>query len=330
MPKINRRNVRKPGVMKRWEPTTYTKSTQSISTEDAIEKVMLVYETEGYREKTLKGYRAYYDEFIRVIGIRELERIHKDDIRAYIKHQLDKRNLSPVTVNIRLASLRSVFNRMVAEDLIEESPFKEIRKLRTDEGQIFSLTDQQVKRLFSVVDLDTYAGYRDYVAMLTMLKSGLRSNEINSLEISDLDLDNRVMMLPGAKNKNRKTRSIPMTLQLAEEIRGLIAEAREYFGADISYVFVNQFGQQMRNDHLRKRVDKYAHQAGLKGECRASPHSLRHTFAVRFLSSGGDIKTLQSILGHSDLASTEIYIKYTDETVKQNFDKVFARDNKRL
>ncbi|MBN9655994.1 tyrosine-type recombinase/integrase [Halobacillus sp. GSS1] len=316
--------------MKRWDSTVYSRSNESISVSDALEKVMLVYETEGYREKTVRSYRSYYEEFIEIVRRENVSDITKDDARRYIKFLLDKRGLSPVTVNIRLASLRSVFNRMVSENILEESPLDSVKKLRTDEGKVFSLTDNQVTRLFNAVDTDTFAGYRDYVAMLVMLKSGLRSNEVNSLDIIDLDLDNRVMMLPGAKNKNRKSRSVPMTVQVAQEVRNLIAEEREYFGPDIQKVFVSQFGQQLRDDHLRKRLDKYARKAGLKGECRASPHSLRHTFAVRFLSSGGDLKSLQSILGHSDLASTEVYVKYTDERVKENFDKVTAKDTKRL
>ena len=114
--------------------------------------------------------------------------------------------LAAGTVNIRLGGVKSIFSRLVKEGILTENPCKDIPKLQTDEKPIFAFSDRQLKRLFSIIDKTSVAGYRDYVAMITMLYCGLRANEIENLEISDIDFDNSVIMLPGSKNKNRKIR----------------------------------------------------------------------------------------------------------------------------
>ncbi|WP_404459498.1 tyrosine-type recombinase/integrase [Sutcliffiella horikoshii] len=327
MPRLKR----KTGVSKRRDIIADRKHLKPYTTvTDALTSVMNIYITEGYRDRTMNDYRKYWDEFITTAGIMSKDNICDvtvHDIRKYIAIMLKERGLSPVTVNIRLGGVRAIFTRLEAEGVINESPVKMVRKLKTDEQRVLMLSDKQIRRLFSVIDKDSFAGFRDYVAMLTMLKCGLRANEINSVETSDVDFENRVILLPGAKNKNRKTRSVPISTKVADEIAQLVTESREYFGNSITHIFVNQFGEPMREDQLRKRMDKYARLAGLKEECRASPHSLRHTFSVNYLRGGGDIRSLQAILGHSSLESTEIYLDYSDEVVSEQYNKVNLNDS---
>lgn len=321
------RSKRNTGVKRRRGPneTDAESYRPSADYNVAVDRLVMIYQTELYRDKTISGYRAYFAEFIDIIEKVNLDAVTEDDFRRYITHLLNVRGLSPVTVNIRLSSVRAMFKRMLNEGIIEHNPAERIRKLKTDEQRIFTLTDDQVRRLFSVIDIDYFPAYRDYVAMLTMLKCGLRSNEINALEVRDIDFENSVIVLPGAKNKNRKTRMVPMTQQVRREISELIAEVREAFG-EVTLVFTNQFGEPLRFDRIRKRMQIYAKKAGLVDEVRASPHSLRHTFAVNYLRNGGDLRSLQMILGHSDLATTQIYLDYSDDTVMEKFSEVEKRD----
>lgn len=318
------------GVYKRREFSVTRAPTAYITIVDALNRVMTIFQTEGYRERTINDYRNYWSEFIETIGVRETDNINDitvNHFRLYIDTLLNVRKLSPVTINIRLGGVKSIFSKLAANDIINENPAQKVPKLKTDEQRIFTLTDKQLKRLFSVIDRDTFAGFRDYCAMLTMLKCGLRSNEINALEINDIDFENCVILLPGAKNKNRKTRVVPITKEVRDCLYDLVAETQEYFGTDVKHVFTNQYGEPMRNDHIRKRMDKYARIAGLKDECRASPHSLRHTFAVNYLKRGGDIRSLQMILGHSDITTTQIYLDYTNDDVSEQYRKVMEDEN---
>lgn len=326
--KVITRSKRNTGVHRRRGPNDVDVDSYRPSNDynAALDRLIMIYQTELYRDKTIMGYRAYFKEFIDIIDKVNLDAVTEEDFRRYIAELLNVRRLSPVTVNIRLSSVRAMFKRMQNEGIIEHNPAERIRKLKVDEKRIFTLTDDQVRRLFSVIDTDYFAAYRDYVAMLVMLKCGLRSNEINSLEVRDIDFENNVIVLPGAKNKNRKTRVVPMTPKVKREMSELIAEVRDTFGSDVTLVFTNQFGEPLRFDRIRKRMQIYAKKAGLDTEVRASPHSLRHTFAVNYLRNGGDLRSLQMILGHADLATTQIYLDYTDDTVVEKYNEVSERD----
>ncbi|MGI2732496.1 tyrosine-type recombinase/integrase [Bacillus cytotoxicus] len=118
-----------------------------------------------------------------------------------------------------------------------------------------------------MIDKTSYAGYRDYVAMLVMLKCGLRINEVNSLEVGDVDFDNGVILLSGRKNKNRKSRVIPMSKKVQNELAQLVTETKEYFDGLGKHVFVNSFGEPLKYDHIRKRMNYYVKQAGLTKIC---------------------------------------------------------------
>lgn len=155
---------------------------------------------------------------------------------------------------------------------------------------------------------------------------GLRINEINSLEVNDIDFENEVIILPGSKNKNRRTRIVPMTKKVTSVLKQLITETKSYFSDINNYVFVNNEGEVLKDDHIRKRMHYYGKKANLLGECKCSPHSLRHTFAVKFLKNTGDIRALQLLLGHSELATTEIYLNYNDRDVKEKYKQAEESD----
>ncbi|MEC0721780.1 tyrosine-type recombinase/integrase [Bacillus haynesii] len=320
---------RRKGVRNRRETDGIVKSFRSTKTvHEALGIAYSLYETENYRERTINDYRNYFAEFMEMTGIMPTDSITdvtEDHLRSYISTMLKKRNLSPVTVNIRLGGIKSIFSRLTERGLINESPAQRVTKLRVDETSVKMLTDSQVRRFFKMIDKTTFSGFRDFVAFLLSLKCGLRSNELEGLEPEDLDFDNLVIMLPGAINKNRKNRMVPMTEQVAEELKQLLTEMTEYFGT-FTHVFVNQYGEKLAKDSLRKRADKYGEMADLKKECRPSIHSLRHTFAINYLRNGGDIRSLQKIMGHKDLASTEIYLDYVDEIVIEQYRKANKND----
>lgn len=322
---------RRRGVVKRRDiGLKYEISRYNLHYDKAIADMCRILEAENYRPRTVKEYRQHWLEFFEVIGKNNVFDVTKEDVRKYITVGLQVKNYAAGTINIRLGGVKSIFSRLVKEGVLSESPAKDIPKLRTDENTIFAFNDRQLKRLFSIIDKDTLAGYRDYVAMLTMLYCGLRGNEVDALEITDVDFDNRVLMLPGVKNKNRKARAVPMSVKVSEELRQLIVENQEYFGADIKRVFVNSFGEPLRPGLIRKRMHKYGEITGLNDEARVSPHSLRHTFAVRFLKNGGDIRALQMILGHADISTTQVYLRYSGADIIDSYAKANKQDDLEL
>lgn len=303
-------------VVKRYEQPVV--DSRRLTVADALDKVLTVTMAEGYRPRTLKDYRriwTWFFDYLSASGanVRYIDEVTTDHFREYIADCLT-RNLSPVTVNVRVRALKAIFNRLHEEGLIEENPAARVRKLKTDEKAVQPLTEAQFKRLLSVIDKSTFAGLRDYAAILLMYDAGLRVNEVNALEPADVDFDNCVIMLPGAKNKNRKSRAVPISESLAGLLRQLIQETEEYFGS-APRVFTNNYGEPMEPERLRKRMYEYGKAAGLHGIVRVSPHTLRHTFALRFIQSGQSVFALQKILGHASIETTRRYVNLQHDDI---------------
>jgi integrase/recombinase XerD len=296
-----------------------------LTPKEAAERVLNIYLTEGYRERTIRDYGYHWNEFTSIVEKTYVDEYTKDDVRAYITSLLRERHLSPVTANIRLSSLKSIFTCLTKEGYIDESPAASIPKLRIDQRRPKILNEKQLRRLFASVNKDSYVGFRDYCMMLVALKCGLRSDEVYRLEKQDIDFVEEIIFLPGVKNKNRKNRPVPLSRKVVEPLRQLINETRRF--VETSYVFVNQFGEPTTERTFGRQMRRYGIKSGLKNECQVSPHVLRHTFAVNYLVNGGDIRSLQKILGHSDLSTTEIYLDFTDEMVKKQYRKAENNDN---
>lgn len=309
-------------MVKRIRTSTSPSSTR-VTTDEALQKVINVVIAESYRPRTIQDYRKIWKWFFDTIngelgaGIYFIDELTIDHFREYVTYCLMERELSPVTVNVRIRALKAIFNRLIKEGVITDNPTERLKKLKTDEKVLEVFSDDQFKRLLAAIDKSTFAGFRDYAAILLMYDAGLRVNEINSLEITDIDLENGVIMLPGAKNKNRKTRAVPVSTSMVGLLRQLIHETKEFFGSRIGRVFTNNNGEPLSEALLRKRMNEYGKKAGLNGVLRVSPHTLRHTFATKFLLNGGGIVHLQEILGHSDINTTKIYLTVKTEDIKR-------------
>ncbi|KMJ58104.1 DNA integration/recombination/inversion protein [Bacillus sp. LL01] len=319
---------KKRRVVKRRFLSSKTDNISRITIPAALQKIKLIYYSEGYRDRTVDDYEMYWNEFFTIIEKYFIDDVTSEDIRTYIAYLKREKGLSNVTINIRLTAMRAMFNRLFLEGVIKgENPVLNIKRLKTDEKVIMGLKDSQIRRLFGAINKESYAGRRDYVAMLLMLKGGLRVNEIDSLEVEDIDFESEVIRLPGVKNKNRKTRIVPLSKKVSDELKMLTTKNKQYFGDEAKYVFVTNVGNPLLPDYLRKNMYKYANKAGLVGECKVSPHKLRHNFAINFLKNGGDIRALQLIMGHADLSTTQVYLKYDEEEIKERFNQVEENDD---
>ncbi|WP_366249982.1 site-specific integrase [Terribacillus aidingensis] len=177
--------------------------------------------------------------------------------------------------------------------------------MKVDEDGLEPLTDEEVNKLISVPDERYYAQFRDLVMMYLMLDTGMRINEVCELENHDIDFKTRAIILPAAKNKNRKPRILPLSNQVVKLLLELVAENKANF--DTEYVFVSNIGTRYNPNSFRKRLNNYKDIAGITK--RVSPHVFRHMFCRNYILNGGDIFTLQRIVGHADISTTRKYIQ---------------------
>jgi len=276
---------------------------------------------------TLRNYTndlKNFDLFLKKekIEIRSLEEIDKRLIRSYLAH-LNFEKASKRTILRRLACLRSFFKYLKREKLIALNPMEEIDSLKADKTIPKSLNYQQVERLFSQPETDTYLGFRDRCIMELLYSSGLRISEVAGLNRRDFDKRNLVLRILG---KGKKERVVPITVMAAKWLSDYLNHPERTTDgtlhkaeADPEAVFLNKWGRRITMRSLDRNFAKYLRASGLSEE--VTPHTIRHTIATHWLENGMDLKTIQVLLGHSSLVTTTIYTQVSTKLKREVYDK---------
>ncbi|WP_205180112.1 tyrosine-type recombinase/integrase [Siminovitchia thermophila] len=291
-----------------------------MTIEQAFDYFVTLKKTEGLRPRTMEDYPVLFEYFTEWLAEAYPDVTYIDDIttgmiREYSVYLSEERfndktggyGLSPYTVNIRIRFLKVFFRALFTEELIDKDPAANVKLMRVDEDTFEPLTDKEILKLLDAPDVREYAQFRDKVAMSLILDTGMRVNEVFSLEVSEIDFKTRSIMLPASKNKNRKPRIIPLSNTVLKLLLELITENKVHF--DSEYVFLSNFGERYNSNSFRSRLRIYKDLAGI--EKRVSPHALRHQFCRDYIMNGGDIFTLQRIVGHADIQTTRKYVQMT-------------------
>jgi integrase/recombinase XerD len=212
--------------------------------------------------------------------------------------------LAPATLQRKVACLRSFYRHMRREQLLETDPTAELRPPRARGRLPKVLSRDEVARLLAQPTGDSPAALRDRALLETMYACGLRASEAIDLELSVLRLDAGVLL---ARGKGSKERLVPIGSQAIDSLIAYLERGRPRLVGikDETHVFVNLRGTGLSRQGLYKIVQRHARTAGL--EDRMSPHTLRHTFATHLLAGGCDLRSLQEMLGHADIGTTQIY-----------------------
>ena len=180
------------------------------------------------------------------------------------------------------------------------------------------LTEDEVEALLNAPDLSTPSGLRDKAMLETMYSSGLRVSELLSLEKAQVNLSKGIITVFG---KGAKERKVPIADYAVEYIQEYIKEVRNKSEFKSSkYLFLSKKGEPLSRVYFFKQVKKYSLQAGI--ETNVSPHTLRHSFATHLLNHGAQLRIVQSMLGHTNIATTQIYTHVSSEKLKSDYDKM--------
>lgn len=290
--------------------------------DQAFDYFLTIKKTEGVRDRTVLDYRHHFEYFTDWLGGKSenLTDITTQTIRAYIVFMQEEKfndktgenGLSNYTINIRLRFLKTFFNTLMSDGVIESNPAEPVKLLRVDEDTFDPLTGEEIRRLLDAPDESYYTQFRDKVAMYLFLDTGMRINEVFNLEESEINFKGRTIELPASKNKNRKPRIIPLSPAVVRLLIELVSENKQHF--DSPFVFLSNFGERYRANSFRRRLLIYKEKAGI--DKRVSPHSLRHQFCRDYILNGGDIFTLQRIVGHADIQTTRKYVQMTGVDIK--------------
>lgn len=280
----------------------------------------------NYSPNTAAAYAQDLDCFLiwaSNCGVDVLQATHRD-FRRFLS-SLSGAGYAKTTVNRRLSAVRSFYSWLVREGVIESNPAAVVSSPKLPKSLPHVLSQEDVEKLLKCADASTPAGALDAALVELLYASGARIGEVASLDVDRIDFSDKSVRLFGKGSKERIVPLYPAALHaldaylaharpvlLANHRGGLTAEE----AADAQRaLFINARGARMSERSLRARFEKLLAQAGLAGI--ATPHTMRHTFATEVLDGGADLRSVQEMLGHASLSTTQIYTHLTPERLRE-------------
>jgi integrase/recombinase XerC len=243
-------------------------------------------------------------------------------VREFLAY-LYAQNYTKSTTARKLATLRSFYKFCIRRGLLSLNPLSTIRTPKQEKRLPKCLELEQVQKLLEAPGDGDILGARDKAMLEVLYSSGIRVSELVELESADLDLQEGVLRVRG---KGRKDRLTPIgsqairALQRYFELRALDAK---FSASTTGRVFLNKHGQSLSTRSVRRKLDKYLVSAGL--DPGISPHTLRHSFATHLLNNGADLRSVQELLGHQSLSTTQVYTHLTTSRMKEVYDAAHPR-----
>lgn len=245
-----------------------------------------------------------------------------DQIREFMSFMRD-RNYCKSTVARKLATLRSFYKFLVRRGHMTTNPVAPIRTPKQDKRLPKCLEIEQIDKLLSHPDTSTLLGARDRAMLEALYSTGMRVSELVDLEIDDVDLQQSIVRVRG---KGKKQRQIPLGPGAVKAIIHYLDIRRadpQASAGNTPALFINKHGQRLSTRSVRRKLDKYLLEAGL--DLSVSPHTLRHSFATHMLQRGADLRSVQQMLGHQSLSTTQIYTQISNKNVAEQYERAHPR-----
>jgi integrase/recombinase XerC len=249
--------------------------------------------------------------------------VETDVVRAYLVF-LNEKQYSKSTIARKLATLRSFYKFLVKRNQLTSNPVVAVRTPKQDKKLPRFLEYEQVKRLLDTPPMDNWLGARDRAILETLYSTGIRVSELVALNMDDIDFLGEVVHVRGKGKKERIAPIGSSALQVIQhymEYRNKRAQNNTNF--DSKVLFVNKHGGRLSTRSVRRKMDKYLKMAGL--DPAISPHTLRHSFATHMLNNGADLRSVQELLGHQSLSTTQIYTHLTTTKLKDVYENAHPR-----
>ncbi|ANE47530.1 recombinase XerC [Paenibacillus swuensis] len=282
-------------------------------------------------EHTLNHYAKDLEQFTAFLQARQIPSFAEVSylhVRMFLS-ELNGKDYAKSTVSRKLSSLRSFYSYLVREGLVEVSPFTYIRTPKRDKKLPKFMYAEEMAALLEAPDRSSTLGIRDAAIMEVLYASGMRVSELAGLNISSLDLEYGIALVFG---KGSKERYVPLGEHAIDALRKYLSEARMKLrqtnmnkgdGHSEEAVFLNHRGTRLSDRSVRRLLDKYVD--GIAELRQVSPHTLRHSFATHMLEAGADLRTVQELLGHVNISTTQIYTHITKGHLQSVYNRAHPR-----
>jgi integrase/recombinase XerD len=266
--------------------------------------------------RDLKG----FSRFMKESGVLDPAKVNRTNVMAYV-YELQKQNKAGATVSRNIASIRSFFQFLQKKGVVADNPAAdlELPKVEKKVPEILSL--EKVELLLEQPSGEEDKEVRDKAMLELLYATGIRVTELISLRVEDVNLPLEYIRCGG----ENKSRIIPIGAQAKFSLRRYLEKVREnmILRADEETLFVNCNGKPMTRQGFWKIIKAYAKKAGIEEDI--TPHMLRHSFAAHLIENGADLRSVQEMLGHSDISTTQIYTKLTNQKLKNVYAKAHPR-----
>lgn len=273
----------------------------------------------NYSELTIKNYYNDLTEFSLYIK-KDLTRVKKEDIKSYLKYLFDKDN-SNRTVSRKISTLKSFYKYLKEKDVIKSSPALSIKYPKADKKLPNFVHYNELESMINATKKDTFYERDDSIIEL-MYATGVRVSELVNIKLDDIDFETNSIRILGKGSYMR-------TVYFGEYARDAIFKYMNGLrikllnGKESEYLFLNKNGNNITTRGIQKIIDKIVSETEVK--TKVSPHTLRHTFATHLLDNGCDLRSVQELLGHKNINTTEVYTHVTSERLKDVYFKSHPR-----
>ncbi|HOI85154.1 MAG TPA: site-specific tyrosine recombinase XerD [Acholeplasmataceae bacterium] len=252
--------------------------------------------------------------------IKKPDLIEKKHVEAFMRSL--KRDMTTKSMARKLTAIRSFHHFLLIEKEVDLDVTKAIQSPKIEKHLPQVLSVDEVMAILEVVDTTKPLGLRNQALLELIYGSGLRVSELLDIEMSDIHLNQGYVLVKG---KGEKERMVPISDPSVVALRNYIIKGRDQLlhGQKTTFLFLNQQGERLSRQGFFKLLKKLASEAGVKTEC--SPHTLRHSFATHLLENGMDLRTLQSLLGHEDISTTQIYTHISQKRIKEIYQQAHPR-----
>ena len=261
---------------------------------------------------TIQSYQRdlkYLEVYLSQHGETKIDHLSEKEIQAYLD-ELRKENKSAATISRTLAAIRAFYQYLIKENKIEDNPAKRIALPKIEKKVPRILSQDQINSLLDQPNRKDSKGIRDRAMLELLYATGIRVSELISLKVSDINLQQGYIMCRDAQ----KERTIPIGRTAVSALQAYLSEVRHVLlrnSADMT-LFVNCNGYPMTRQGFWKILKTYAHAANISEEI--TPHMLRHSFAAHLVQNGANLKSVQQMLGHSDISTTQVYMHLNRNT----------------
>lgn len=284
-----------------------------------VEKNSSEHTTKAYRDDLTQAIAYFRTQLGKDASIKQ---VSTRTIRGFLAH-LHELGFSKSTISRRLAAVRSWFKFLCRQSELTVSPAEGIRGPKREKSLPKFLTEESTDKVLQTPAGDDTSGPRDHAILETIYSAGLRVSECVQLNLEDVNLDDHVLLIRGKGKKERLAflgESTSKLIAVWLEERDKMLKAK---GTSTDAVFINKFGTRLTTRSVGRLLAKYLRQLGMSGQ--ASPHTLRHSFATHLLDRGAEIRSVQELLGHRSLTTTQIYTHLTTQRLQESYQKAHPR-----